>query len=468
MYKKLILRRRCQALVSENPELHNAAVVRFDFVEAEEDEAAIDILNGVYGQGPTKSPSKINAIGGEITRRSYHSTAPNNIDNLSGYFENVGSHILSGTQPITDVITIGYLSDEEIKKANTMGLGNGSSAIFQSWRESLNTIIKDVPTLTQRNAESSIVLLDFGYESQVSKGGFPDKPEEIEEEFAYSIWNGIDRQRGSSVLWNSWLLIPGQNDSLVKDLYALDLSQNIEQFKTISEFTADLNGIDVLSRFFRAECWRIAREGDLNTTLENLNQMQDTMYQSLDNGSEPNELFDEQKKIQGIKDYWVDDYRRIISEAEYLLQTVKSPSVDFSSSTNSDLVTISINTLRRGVENVKNSADMTDSQLDSLTDYYYNQVSTVSSKVNIDLQNEIRILTRVLTALTVVLVAAEFNLILGSLDLLLCSSSLIDRSTAGVPAYLCEVHPVIVTVGLFLLLVISLLIYNWILSQIRS
>lgn len=402
----------------ETFELKFAAVAQFEFYSSNDSDQVESALEDLYGESGETFSGPI-MMGSGYWQRTIFSKDTDLPGELS-QFENVRTYLSPDKRHVYDAVTIGRLDPETIEQILT-GDRDRAGTIVSNSMKALSEFTEDVPTVPE------------GERADVPTVFYVEPVEQLD-----IGWNeeGLDVEATSSWLdahqryLQQLKILLGQPISLMgaEDLFApqslgagyIRQATVLNTSATHEEQDTDVMGPTWLRRvenaikpYYRSDCW-------LNYRRRQIGEIDDQTHGTdriLDGNGEGLEFYQSvEEELEGVRESWVDQYTLIRDEIadledDFRLDDTESPNpsretpIPLPESEKEPLSLYQEYEEHLGdlFEIAKEDMDRIGDKLDRLSQFIHDSVSARTAASNVELQIEVKKLTRVLTWLTVLL-----------------------------------------------------------------
>ena len=392
-----------------------AAVVRFDFCEAGAESELRARLAEIYDQDGERFGGPVMGTGG-TWRRTQFSRPGHEFDDLPD-FEAVQSLIEPDCRHIIDTTTVAILSDDQLTTLRNQD-SSRSHVTQNDLMESLDQISESLPSIINRNrrppatffyiepTEEQDIGFDKGSLDETTAHGYLQDNRDLLAKFQFLLGHPIEFTGQDFITPQS----TGADGS--RKLTILNVTASYQPQETEPWGPSWLRRTEeTLKPYFRTDSWLRHRRdliGEIDQQTHGINDFLD------DSDTTVESALSSEQQLEKLRHEWTDVYTKLIDEVAALRK--ETPLLESNSS--KSVVTVSppaypgqeVSIIESFAthsadlfETVEADLDRVGTKLDRISQFIHDSVTARTASENMELQEDVKTLTLVLTVLTVVL-----------------------------------------------------------------
>ncbi|WP_439028076.1 hypothetical protein [Haloarchaeobius sp. DT45] len=398
-------------------EIKLAAVVQFGFYSSKDSEVVEQALEEIYGESGDTYGGVIMGTGGSWGRTEYSKDDPES-EELSPFSE-ITTYVEPDNRHVHDVVTVGRLSEDEIARLKEIDLKQAETVISGAI-ESVESFTSDVPTVPQGEGAKRPTVF---YVEPTEELEFRREGIETDQTVEWLEENRDFLQR-MNILLGQPISIVGTEDVLAPHSFGAGFIRRVTMLNASSTFDFEheskigpiwLRRIeDALKRYYRSDCWlnyRRTQIGEIDS------QTHGTENLLAPNSSDLDSYQSAERDIEELRRNWVDVYTMVSDEVATLesdvptgeeleippQQEIVIPPPASHSEEHHSLYKQYVDHIDHLRGLVQSDLDRVGKKLDRFSQFIHDSVNARATETNIQLQEDVKYLTRILTWLTVLL-----------------------------------------------------------------
>lgn len=398
-------------------EIKLAAVVQFGFYASNDSEAVEQALDEIYGESGDTYGGAVMGTGGTWSRTEYSKVDPES-EELSPFSE-ITTYIEPDNRHVHDVVTVGQLSEDEISRLEEIDIKQAESIISGAFK-AVESFTSEVPTVPQgdRAKRPTVFYVEPTEELEFRQDGI-DTEQTVE-----WLEENRDFLQRIKILLGHPISIVGTEDLLSPHSVGAGFIRRVTVLNASSTYDLEneskigpiwLTRIeDALKRYYRSDCWlnhRRTQIGDIDSETHGVENLLAADSSDLDSYQSA------EKDIEELRRNWVDVYTMVSDEVATLKSDVPSgeeleitpqqeiviPPPESHSEENMSFYKQYVEHLDELHGLVQSDLDRVGKKLDRFSQFIHDSVNARATETNIQLQEDVKRLTRILTWLTVFL-----------------------------------------------------------------
>lgn len=407
-------------------EIDFVAIISFDYVESTQEEKVIESLSNMYNREPD-SYGGPTLGGGSWSHRVFGNHDKNPLEEESD-FKWIRTKVEKNTWGIIDVVSIAILSEKQI--SNVLTEENGPYSEFANIRRRFVELISDVPSIVPENKglmcyvgpETELEIrsderidVEKAQESLESNG-------DVLNRFGFTTAGYISLLKGNVFVAPNILLQPWDRITAV--------SRDISQDEVApNEFTMDpswYRGVDEFQMYLQAYYWSEYMSDELQSIDNRVEKRRDELTDYSENQPEIDSIIKVAEKVQTLRIDWVELRSTFIDSLHQLRRDFEQQSEErigpfsvpydtpipkttksglvFGEDESNSLINRYENEIQNRLEFLESNSDRIGKKHNMLIESIGDLINTSSTRENINLQKDVKDLTKILTWLTVILV----------------------------------------------------------------
>lgn len=366
------------------------ALLRFDYVLRENTEQVLSGLTDWFGDDPNTRLGTVGIRGDKKVDQTFQLDHPKKLG-LSD-FELYAVRLVETSDAVTEIISVATVKDEKISEIIDQHSPGARIPHYSAWRREMEIIRTKIPE-KESGPETTViwvtpdkipnVLKDPSSDIQSIEQAFRDgNPAKFLKNFNTSVSRGLIKFEEDS------LIFPTEPETMFGDLVAIDGGRTLD--KPISQFGHALAGnFAYLSTLYSVHYWCAVRGQDLNRIESQIKRARNEFPSPSDPVEDVDEYLDLDSEIYDVQKQWGPLHSDIASERSQLEKRIDNWDAEFEERDEAILEPY-ISGLNTELKNVEFDLERIDKTIDSVSKYLSNQISIISSKKGIGLQDKIR------------------------------------------------------------------------------
>lgn len=377
-------------------EIERAILYDFDYVLAENTDDLIESISDWLGEEPNTNVSSVNVRHNEKLDQTFKVESPEDIGFCD--FEYYAVRVVESTSAVTEIISVAPVKSDVLSDILSDHSTGARLPHYQSWKRDMRTIRSKIPG-EEQGPETSMVWVNTDTLPSTLQSKKPDISD-IEIEFQDGVSGQFLRNFNTSISRGAirWgtdeLIFLCQPDQPFGDLVALDIDDQMDlpQYDSAHMVAGKFSR---LSRLYAIHYWCAVRGKDLDEIDQFIADARDEFPSSKDVGDKNLQNIQLDAEIYKVQECWGPLYSRISSGNAELNRILQRWNVDFESTSlpgaaNEDILESYSRSLQKELDKIEFDLDRSSASIDSVSNYLGNQLSIISSKRSIDLQQQIQ------------------------------------------------------------------------------
>lgn len=369
-------------------------LMRFDYVLSGKTEETLDNLADWFGDQPNSTMGSIGPRGNERIDQTYQLDDPSDLG-LSD-FEYYAVRVVQATNAVTEIISVAPVKEQRVTDIIDNHSRGSRIPHYESWGRQMGHIRSKIPGDTT-DVETSMIWVqpdtipsdlrgqDFGI-SDVEHTFRDGEASRFISDFRTSVSRGMVHFNDGNIIFSKEI------QQMFGDIVAIDVGQNINA--VTEQFGHKLAGsFPDLSALYSIHYWCVQRGKRLDSLEDEIDRSRHD-FPAPDATSE--EIFDQfelDTSIYSVQQEWGSLYSSIKSEHAELANIIQSEDIEFEDSAYRGARGEGVfEAYHSGVSNeherIHNDLERIDKSLDSISMYMDQQLSILSAKESIQLQQD--------------------------------------------------------------------------------
>lgn len=369
-------------------------LLRFDYVLSESTEQVLSGLTDWFGEDPNTRLGTVGIRGKERVDQTFQLDNPDKVGLVD--FDLYAVRLVETSDAITEIISVATVKDTEVSEIVDQHSPSARLPHYRSWRRDMEIIRTKIPENTM-GPETTMIWVKPDNIPNVLEEPSPDIPS-VEQEFRDGVpakflqsFN-TSVSRGMTKFGRDSLIFPTEPESIFGDLVAIDFGGTLDRPR--NQYGHILAGnFAYLSTLYGVHYWCAARGKDLDEIEDQIKTARDEFPSPSDSMEKVDEYLDLDSEIYDVQKQWGPLHSDIASERSQLEKKLENWDAEFEEG-GEDILKPYISGLDDELENVGFDLERVDKTIDSVSKYLNNQISIISTKKAIGLQNEIRAQTK--------------------------------------------------------------------------